>query len=271
MLGILCVDSDDQTVQAIQAKTDAVVVVVAKQSTSRRFIYFADIVRKTIKLSRRRFVIVKSNWIKELAEASDDFIGAARAIDRIFLRFGAVNVVTPATYKTAVIKMNTLQCPRPDVVIWERGSIDELINLAEKRRLQQADFALSPELTNLSGSPTAKAVLVGEQINPYLQFVHWPFFDDRDSARFISQSLEKANIIESDLMWTNAVHTNESLIIQTLLCHWPALRVVALGQVAHDTLNTLGIEHRRVAHPAHARRFDANGHYDLSLDQAIRG
>ena len=114
-------------------------------------------------------------------------------------------------------------------------------------------------------------MLVGEKINPYLNFSHWPFFDDRDSARYISLSLERINIPEPDLLWTNATHPSEGLLVQTLVTHLPNLAVVSLGNVAHEKLVSLGISHRRVTHPQHARRFGQPESYDIALERAIRG
>lgn len=272
MLGILCVDLGDEAVAKLQAITGSKALMVSRtKASSRRFIYLSEILRKAVTVSQRNFVIVNTNWVRELAEASDDFIAGARAMDRIMLRFGAVNVIRPETYAKAVLKMGTLQGQRRDIVMFNGQNLSRLVELAEDLRATVPEFMLDSKINNISGSPTAKALLVGEKINPYLEFVHWPFFDDRDSAKYISLALEKSNVLESDLAWTNAVHTNESMMAKTIKDLKPSIRVVALGGVAHEKLNDLGIDHTRVAHPQYARRFETYGDYDVVLEQAIRG
>jgi hypothetical protein len=273
MFGILCVDLGDEAVSSIQAMTNGKVITISKAKASlRRFIYLSEILRNAIKLSQHNFVIVRTSWVQELANADEDFIAGARALDRVFLRFGAVHLVSPGVFQKAVVKMGTLQSPRNDIIVGnDSDAVARAIEQVRLQRESQLGFALKAGITNLSGSPTAKTVLVGEQINPYLEFTHWPFFDDRDSAKFISLALEKSSVLESEIMWTNAIHTNESLVIKVLLSYRPALKVVALGNVAHEKLSNLGISHRRVAHPQYARRFDSNGNYDVVLEQAIKG
>jgi hypothetical protein len=248
-------------------------VIEVRRTSSRRFIYLADIVRKAIKQSCDNLVIIRTSWVKELAEAEDDFIPGARAIDRVLLRFGAVHVVQPQAFTKAITKMGTLQTPRDDVILYDglKTTLTKAVDKVREMRETQIELGLDPTVNNLSGHIRGRCVLVGEKINPYLQFSHWPWFDDHDSAAYISKALEEANIVEQDLLWTNAVHPNEGLIVQALMAKKPSLRVVAMGNVAHEKLDALGIGHFRVTHPQHARRFDYHGGYSATLEQAIRG
>jgi hypothetical protein len=271
MLGLLCVALEDQAVEALQRVTDAVVVPIERaNSSTRRFIYLANVLERAIRFLPHRFVIVRTNWIQELADAPDEFIGAARALDRVFSRFCAVNVIRENTLQRALVKMETLQIPRRDVLLAEHHSTEEIVSTSQTLRALQLNLALDPTLVNLSGSPSAKALLVGERINPYLSFPHWPFFDDRDSARYISEALEKACIVEQDLLWTNSQPSKNS-VIQIIMAQYPRLKAVALGNVAHEELDRLEVPHARVAHPQYARRFDSKGNYDVVLEKAIRG
>jgi hypothetical protein len=273
MQGILCAELHSMVVDQLKEMTGAVVFEVSKRvAVKRRFIYLAKMIHDAIQQSKDTFVIMSTNWVKELAEADYDFIGAARAMDRVLLRFGAVHVVTESSFHAASVKMGTLQCPRQDVIILSSESPAQLAKLADDQRRRQSALALDPSILNLSGSPTAaKAILVGERINPYLDFEHWPFFDDLDSANFISHALEKGNVTEPSLAWTNAEHGQEDRIILEVLKLKPSIRVVALGQVAHEKLTSFGIVHSRVSHPQHARRFESRSNYDVILEQLIRG
>jgi hypothetical protein len=194
-------------------------------------------------------------------------------MDRVLLRFGTIHVVQALTFTTAITKMGTLQTPRGDIILWDnlQTTLLQAIDKVREMRETQVELGLDPTVNNLSGHIRGRCVMVGEKINPYLQFSHWPFFDDRDSAAYISNALEEANIIEQDLLWTNAVHPSEGLIVQSLVVKKPSLRVVALGNVAHEKLDALGISHFRVTHPQYARRFDHHGGYSATLEQAIRG
>lgn len=278
MCGLICIDDLGHEVINIAQRvagpaTKLVVIRVDKSSSLRRFIYLAEVIRKSLQISCDNLVVVCTNWIKELAEDPENNVGAARAIDRVMLRFGAVNIVTSATLKKALVKLETLQAPRMDVIEWNgEPAIRKAIERVQAFRQTQWPEALNPKLTNVSGHLRARAIMVGEKINPYMGWDHWPFFDDRDAALFISQALEKANILESDLMWTNVIHPTESMVVDQLLVWKPTLKVVAMGEVAHAKLSKLNIKYyRRVSHPAWVRRFKHDiGYYADILDRAIR-
>jgi len=279
MRGLICIDDfSHEMVDLIQKvvgpTVKSSVIRVDKSSSSRRFIYLTEIVRKSIDLSCDHLVIVCTNWVKELADSSENFLAAARAIDRVMLRFGAVNIITSSTLQKALLKCETLQAPRPDVIVWT-GSHTPRVAIERMTALRHSQFpeALDPRLKNLSGHIRARAVLVGEEINRYLDFEHWPFFDDRDAASYISLALEKSNVLESDLMWTNIIHPTEANLIQALMVWKPTLKIIAMGNVAHEGLRKLGLTPiRRVSHPAWVRRFKHNqiDHYSEVLDRAIR-
>lgn len=281
MLGILCVDADlpSVAVDYLSTKTNAcmcpIMVMAEPAITPRRFIYLANELNRAIEQASQRLVIIRTTWVKELAAAPEDWTGAARAIDRILLRFGAVSITQAETLQMAALKMASVQSPRPDIITFTgRESLDEaitqLVNIRRTRGL--LPFSFDATTRNLSGSlSTAKAILVGDRINPYLPFEHWPFFDDRNAALYMSQALEKAGIPETMLAWTNANHPTGLGLILAMASARPSARLIALGEAASKSLDRLGLQHTRISHPAHARRFESQANYDLILDRVIRG
>jgi thymidylate kinase len=110
------------------------------------------------------------------------------------------------------------------------------------------------------GSPKARFLLVGEQVNTNVTSTDWAFFSDRGSSGFINEAIIEARIPETDLAFVNARRVSgEPKLLKPILDRLPNLEaVIALGRVAEEILSGQGIQFRHVPHPAYVKRFKQN-------------
>jgi hypothetical protein len=110
------------------------------------------------------------------------------------------------------------------------------------------------------GSPKARFLLVGEQVNTNVTSTDWAFFSDRGSSGFINEAIIEAKIPETDLAFVNARRmSGEPKLLKPILDRLPNLEaVVALGRVAEEILSGQGVQFRHVPHPAYVKRFKQN-------------
>lgn len=208
-----------------------------------------------------------------------------RMLERAALRCGAVVVSCRPPWQT--VKKN-----------WEARKGEEMLKTAEQLRhvydlyacdrvtdlpcvqynylnkvsfadLRQAVDLKSSELhrTNraTAGSWGGQFVLVGEapgerkDCDPWLQL---PFvsFGGAGCSLWLTDQLERANVMETELLWVNASDDLSFLKTDTELHD---LAVVALGSVASDALLEAGITHNLVPHPQAWKRFNHQQPYPL--------
>lgn len=107
------------------------------------------------------------------------------------------------------------------------------------------------------GSPRAKLLVVGEQVNAKIQEVDLPFMDDGGSSAFLDDCL-KAGYLESEVAYCNAYNING---VPNRFERWamrlkvPLPNVVALGKKAAKLLSQQGIPHTSLPHPQYVKRF----------------
>lgn len=112
-----------------------------------------------------------------------------------------------------------------------------------------------------AGNAHAEILLVGESFadtknqDPFYQ---WPFasLDKVGCSHWITEQLDRAGIPESSLLWVNSDQLTAGMFPHDG-------RVIALGAVAHKTLESLGIQHENCPHPQHHRRFHSGDVYQL--------
>lgn len=131
---------------------------------------------------------------------------------------------------------------------------------------------------NLSGSLlTCKALLVGDAPGPGDRPLHAPFYSNTGSSAYLTKSLHRSAVPETDVAIVNAYNVDRSVRALEMCLDWlrnyrPRVRVVALGNEAADALDDRGcFDFVKVPHPQWARRFDHHGSYHVKLGAAIYG
>lgn len=111
------------------------------------------------------------------------------------------------------------------------------------------------------GNPSANLILVADQRRPDVSlWADLPFASavKMSSGVYLRQALENAQISIRDVYITNSYEPHREITLMEELEQvgerdlWD---VVALGNLASERLTQLGVEHRKVPHPQHWRRF----------------
>jgi hypothetical protein len=148
-----------------------------------------------------------------------------------------------------------------------------LVEKLTDRQSKQLSLAREPAHPNFLGYiPEATHLFVGEALGDPNGWSKWPFFGRDKSADFLNRSLHQIAWPEQNGVWTNAEDPDYNL---TRICSAkPTLKVIALGQKAHDRCIKEGIHHVTIPHPQWSRRFDYEGKikgpYHELLEKAIK-
>lgn len=116
------------------------------------------------------------------------------------------------------------------------------------------------------GSPGAKLLLVGEQVNRRVTSTDWAFFAETGSSGYLNESLRLAGIPEEDLALVNAIDLRDQpKEFAPRLARLPKLKkVVALGKKAQKVLANQQVNHCCLPHPAFMKRFNHAGLNDYA-------
>ncbi len=120
-------------------------------------------------------------------------------------------------------------------------------------------FMPSPTLPEgVVGSPIAKALLVGEQVNARVQELDLPFMDGSGSSAYLDEALQLVGFREEELAFCNAKDRDGTAnsFSPWLSRFQIAPKVVALGGVASEILVSQKIAHCKVPHPQYWKRFN---------------
>lgn len=115
------------------------------------------------------------------------------------------------------------------------------------------------------GSPTAKYLFVGEQVNVKKAWVDLPFFDVRGVSVYLAEVLEKAGIKEEDCAFVNCWNQDHELNV----LRGKGKRVIALGRRVHFILKQSLFDHRYLPHPNYVRRFNQKRTYVRKLKAVL--
>lgn len=103
------------------------------------------------------------------------------------------------------------------------------------------------------GSPIALYLLVGERASGMYDL---PFFSTMGSSGYLNRTIDVANISERDLAFVNMYRFNgrsEKIAEKNALGRpW---KIIALGNVADDSLTSQGLPHAKLYHPQYWKRF----------------
>lgn len=108
------------------------------------------------------------------------------------------------------------------------------------------------------GSPTARVLLVGEQVNPRVQELDLPFMDGGGSSAYLDEALQLAGFKEEELAFCNAGNLKgyRNPLNDWLHRFQVIPRVVALGDIASKACCNEGVTHQKVPHPQFMKRFN---------------
>lgn len=132
-----------------------------------------------------------------------------------------------------------------------------------------------------SGSPEAKVLLVGDQVNPHAVAWDLPFHDLKGSSRYLYDRVESLGVHENDLAWVNSRDRGGvSRNLAECVAVMPNLRrVVALGEsamrVCLKEFESMMKEHdvsiQAIPHPQYFKRFKTGGEaeYQHLLKEAM--
>lgn len=218
-----------------------------------------------------------SNWAEKRKErwdpikCSGDYVDAAAKVKDIWERYGLARRERFLFYDYT----------RP-------GDLDVILDYSlnwcgtHSSREKGNPFGVLP--TGMIGSPTAKYLIVGEQINKKRSKVDLPFYLTTGSSLYLWAALDMAGIKEGDLAFVNAckpasrvadkhrhrrksTHHRDLSNIKEVLPWFE--RAIALGQVAARVCKESGINFVSLPHPSWHRRF--RGGYLYEYIEALKG
>lgn len=128
---------------------------------------------------------------------------------------------------------------------------------------QDPDFVarvLMPRPTlpsNVLGSPDAKLLIVGEQVNTRKTVTDWAFFAYDSSSGYLNEALMHSQIPESDLAFCNAIKVNNQPrdLLEVLFRLPKFVRAIALGRRAEEACRKQQVPHVQLPHPSYWKRF----------------
>lgn len=146
--------------------------------------------------------------------------------------------------------------------IWD-GYSRELRFLRYDYTRQDGEFlprVLMPMRTlppNVLGSPNAKLLIIGEQVNTRKTLTDWAFFAYDSSSGYLNEALMRAEIPEEDLAFCNAIKVNnERRDLLEVLQRMPKfVRAICLGRKAEEVCRKQQIPHIQLPHPSYWKRF----------------
>jgi len=287
--GIIVLDGPDASGKSTLAKTmqelyGAKILHATYRFKNNMFAYHTAILKKAIAESQKGLVVIDRLWLSEQVYANVFRGGskwplAGRFIDRMLLRFGALNVICLPSAVTVSVENHRKNLdpshPYDDDKVRElyagydaawgrlkyrhdyaRYSFDKdgqntydyadylVVRLMQVQALQPNDLDARqwPEFRNFGGSvKLSKTLIVGERSNPKWNSVNWPFYEHGNSSLFLAKALETIGAGEPSLCFMNAVEGGR---FQNTTELWisrlaETKRVVCLGNVAYRTVRRL--------------------------------
>lgn len=164
---------------------------------------------------------------------------------------------------------------RVDVITYDRfyhgGNLDRVAG-----KIRERWFDLNRVIphwfqgTRLTGGNVfdPKIMIIGEQSNPKGRHKVWPFYEHGHSSLWLTETLDQANIPESNIVWANAIDeegwSSPSLLSKLYGQTAHTLKgVVALGGRARDVAHIAGIPKvLELYHPAYVKRFQGGDNTD---------
>ena len=150
--------------------------------------------------------------------------------------------------------------------------LELVMHVATEMRDSQFQDALSPFEHNVLGhSKFAKAMFVGDRVNPKYRDIFWPFFEYGNSSLYLTEALHDLWINERDYMWTNAYDKDGKVDLKYAeLAQERGIELIALGENALRALKGKKLEANEIIrHPSYYKRF--NGTKNRAIIEDLKG
>ena len=150
--------------------------------------------------------------------------------------------------------------------------LDLVMHVATEMRDTQFQDALHHTEYNILGhSKFAKAMFVGDRVNPKYRDIFWPFFEYGNSSLYLTEALHDLWINERDYMWTNAYDKDGKVDLKYAeLAQERGIELIALGENALRALKGKKLEADEIIrHPSYYKRF--NGTKNRAIIEDLKG
>ena len=139
------------------------------------------------------------------------------------------------------------------------------------RDSQFQDALHHTEYNILGHSKFAKAMFVGDRVNPKYRDIFWPFFEYGNSSLYLTEALHDLWINERDYMWTNAYDKDGKVDLKYAeLAQERGIELIALGENALRALKGKKLEPDEIIrHPSYYKRF--NGTKNRAIIEDLKG
>lgn len=149
--------------------------------------------------------------------------------------------------------------------------MDNFADILEDMLLTRQTYQWAPGLLakeqNFAGyAKHAKYLFIGDQTNPKMRAINWPFYDFGHSSGFLADVLHELSFDESQAMWVNANGPNGGMNIREILNEYD-VRPIVFGNAAMDTMQWINRSQaaRLCMHPAYAMRFNKQDEFKQQL------
>lgn len=272
---------------------------VYAEETGARYVHFGPLPRVNRGLARMyveamlpallgyQDVVFDRSWLSEIPygiafrEGSDRLTnGSRRMLERLALRCGAVVVMCDPGWD--VIKRNFIG-RKGQEMLNNTGQLEQVYELYSKQPtdlpvvnfnyitdlISEIEDATRPEQHPLeiqsAGNAGAQIILVGEDFASHKDtdpLYQWPFasFTGEGCSQWLAHQLDIADCGEDRLMWVNS-DQDLSWVLDKQACE--DIKVIALGQISANKLESEGITAIEVPHPQMWKRFNNKQQYPL--------
>jgi hypothetical protein len=166
-------------------------------------------------------------------------------------------------------------CERDDCLIYNMDThgkdMAKFAEMVEDVMLTRQVYQWAPGLNacerNFSGyAKSAKYLFVGDQTNPKMRAINWPFYDFGHSSKLLAEKLHDLSVDETQAIYVNANGPNGGLNIREIMNEFD-VRPIVFGNAAMDTMHWIrrAQSARLCMHPAYALRFNKQEEFKQQL------
>lgn len=150
--------------------------------------------------------------------------------------------------------------------------IDMVMSVLQSRLMKQYEPALHLHTKNFAGHlHEANIIFVGDRVNSKMRAVSWPFYDFGNCSEFFADVLHELMFDETRAVYVNAHDGNGPLHVNDCLRAKPYMKVICLGNQAHETMSQFKRRINKIMHPSYAKRFNKRAEFLQELTEAING
>ena len=142
-----------------------------------------------------------------------------------------------------------------------------ILEVADHMQREQIKEALNPDEHNFLGHKKfARYLFVGEQVNPKYRNTFWPFFEYGNCSLYFTQAIHELWIREHECAYTNVKDHKGNIDLKFIEELEDEVEIIAMGNIAQETLSKHDIEFQAIKHPQYYRRFNGKGYDQIKQD-----